>query len=276
MSRSAELSGVDLARVALRAAREAAKKPGARAAKSKPRGTRTVRRDGRAPMGLGEAFTALMAERGWDIPAAGAGLCERWAALAPDLAEHVAAVGYDAERGELTLRPDSPTWATKARLETSRIITDANRSVCTDAVRRVRVLSPGPLPAPSAAVEPDPVGAPVPQGPVRTRETAAAGYRRALEAHQQAHMRRQPDPAIAEAAKRQTRVLRELSQRVFPDPQELADEHPAPIDTAVIQRRRAAEAVRLRALHRARAERAGLAQLPAQVRKPTSSPDQTG
>ncbi|MFF1779857.1 DciA family protein [Streptomyces virginiae] len=174
MSQTPPPSGVDLARVALRAAREAAKRNGARTAKSKSRPARTVRRDGRAPMGLGEAFTALMAERGWDLPAAGAGLCERWAALAPDLAEHVAAVGYDAERGELRLRPDSTTWATKARLEAPRIIADANRSARTDAVRTVRVLSPGPLPAPSAAADRDPVRTLVPKGPVRTRETAAA------------------------------------------------------------------------------------------------------
>ncbi|WP_051810233.1 DciA family protein [Streptomyces sp. NRRL S-378] len=188
MSQTPQPSGVDLARVALRAAREAAKKTGARTAKSRPHGTRVVRRDGRAPMGLGEAFTALMAERGWDLPAAGTGLCERWAALAPDLAEHVAAVGYDAERGELTLRPDSTAWATKARLEASRIVADPNRSARTEAVRTVRVLSPGPLPSPGAAADPDPVRIPVPQGPVRTRESAAAGYRRASEAHQQVHM----------------------------------------------------------------------------------------
>ncbi|MFE5560261.1 hypothetical protein [Streptomyces sp. NPDC056544] len=99
MSQTLQPSGVDLARVALRAAREAAKKTGVRTAKSKPRPARTVRREGRAPMGLGEAFNALMAERGWDLPTSGAGLCERWEAVAPDLADHVAAVGYDAERG---------------------------------------------------------------------------------------------------------------------------------------------------------------------------------
>ncbi|WP_214957498.1 hypothetical protein [Streptomyces sp. ISL-43] len=33
--------------------------------------------------------------------AGGAGQCERWAALAPDLAGHLAAVGYDAERATL-------------------------------------------------------------------------------------------------------------------------------------------------------------------------------
>ncbi|WP_406739555.1 hypothetical protein OG365_40515 (plasmid) [Streptomyces sp. NBC_00853] len=43
MSQTHEISGVDLARVALRAAREAAKKNGARTPKSKPRLARTVR-----------------------------------------------------------------------------------------------------------------------------------------------------------------------------------------------------------------------------------------
>ncbi|MFD3781598.1 DciA family protein [Streptomyces sp. NPDC058612] len=269
-------SGVDLARVALRAAREAAKKNGARTAKSKPRVTRTVRRDGRAPMGLGEAFTALMAERGWDIPTAGAGLCERWAALAPDLAQHVAAIGYDAERGELTLRPDSTTWATKTRLEAPRIIADANRSARTDAVRTVRVLSPSPLPAPSAAVDPDPARTPVPQGPVRTRETAAAGYHRALEAHQQVHTQRQPDPAIAAAVERQSRVLREASRRAFPESEAARDDQPAPIDSALAQRRRDAEAVRQSALNRTQAERAGLAQLPVRVQTAPPPLAQTG
>ncbi|MFB7784028.1 DciA family protein [Streptomyces vinaceus] len=88
-------------------------------------------------MGLSE-FTALMADRGWELPTAGAGLCERWAAVAPDLAQHVAAVGYDAQRGELTLRPDSTAWAAKARLEVQRLIADAHRSVRTEAVRTVR------------------------------------------------------------------------------------------------------------------------------------------
>ncbi|MFE6270448.1 DciA family protein [Streptomyces goshikiensis] len=249
-------SGVDLARVALRAAREAAKKNGARTAKSKPQPARTLRRDGRAPMGLGEALTALVAERGWDLPAAGADLCERWTALAPDLADHVAAVRYDAERGELTLCPDSTTWATKARLEASRIIADANRSTRTGAVRTVRVLSPGPLPASSAAADPDAVGTPVQEGPVRTRETAATGYHRALAAHQQAHTRRQPDPAIAAAVERQNQVLRDASRRAFPEPEEAGIDQPALIDAPLAQRRRDAEAVRRSALHRARVERA--------------------
>jgi hypothetical protein len=57
------MSGVDLARVALRAAQEAAKNNGSgRTAKPKRR-TRVVRGDGRDPMGLGDTIGALITER---------------------------------------------------------------------------------------------------------------------------------------------------------------------------------------------------------------------
>ncbi|MFF3129506.1 hypothetical protein ACFVRD_46695 [Streptomyces sp. NPDC057908] len=59
-----EVSGVDLARVALRSAMEAARKNGGgRTAKQKPRPVHTVRHDGREPMGLGAAIGALVTER---------------------------------------------------------------------------------------------------------------------------------------------------------------------------------------------------------------------
>ncbi|MCA1222181.1 hypothetical protein [Streptomyces sp. 8L] len=51
-----ELSGVDLARQALIAAREAAKKNGATQTKKPKRRTAVVRRDGREPLGLGAAI----------------------------------------------------------------------------------------------------------------------------------------------------------------------------------------------------------------------------
>lgn len=53
------VSGVDLARVALRAALEAARKNGGRTAKAKPRPTSlVVRHGGREPLGLDAAMTA--------------------------------------------------------------------------------------------------------------------------------------------------------------------------------------------------------------------------
>lgn len=110
-----EVSGVDLARVALRAAMEAARaNGGGQKAKAKPRVIRTVRRDGREPMGLGAAIGALVTERAWELPAAGATLRERWTAIAPELAGHVAAVSYDADSRRLTVCPESAAWATKA------------------------------------------------------------------------------------------------------------------------------------------------------------------
>ncbi|MGW1711595.1 hypothetical protein ACWCP8_40875 [Streptomyces sp. NPDC002206] len=67
-----ESSGVDLARVALRAAMEQARKNGGgQKAKQKLRPVRTVRRDRHEPMGLGAAIGALVTERAWELPAAG-------------------------------------------------------------------------------------------------------------------------------------------------------------------------------------------------------------
>ncbi|MEU6444970.1 DciA family protein [Streptomyces sp. NPDC047046] len=67
---------------------------------------------GSSQWGLGAASGALVTERAWELPAAGATLRERWAAIAPELAGHVAAVSYDADSGRLTVCPESAAWAT--------------------------------------------------------------------------------------------------------------------------------------------------------------------
>jgi hypothetical protein len=75
--------------------KEAARENGSsQKAKQKPQPVRTVRRDGRAPMGLGAAIGALVTGRPWELPAAGATLRERSAAIAPELAGHVVAVAF--------------------------------------------------------------------------------------------------------------------------------------------------------------------------------------
>lgn len=63
MSTVPEMSGVDLARRALLAALEAARKNGAARQKPKRRTGTAVRRDGREPLGLGAAITMMMTER---------------------------------------------------------------------------------------------------------------------------------------------------------------------------------------------------------------------
>lgn len=73
-----ELSGVDLARVALRQAKEAAKKRGDSEAHTPRRPQQTaVRRDGREPSGFAAVLQGLMADRAWEVPAAGGTVLDR-------------------------------------------------------------------------------------------------------------------------------------------------------------------------------------------------------
>ncbi|MEU3657633.1 DciA family protein [Streptomyces sp. NPDC032161] len=160
----------------------------------KARGAQTVRavhRDGGEPLDLATALGTPAAERAWKLPAAGATLRERWTAIAADPTGHVAAVAFDADAGRLAPRPESAAWATKTRLEQARVIAAANASAGRTVVRTLRIpapapgLVPGPGPGPvPTVVEPAPAAAPA--GPVRTRESASAGYHRALAAHCQA------------------------------------------------------------------------------------------
>jgi len=250
------MSGVDLARVALRAAMaQARQNGGGQKAKSKPRPVPAHRTDGREPMGLGAAIGALVTERAWELPAAGATLRDRWAAIAPELAGHVAAVSYDADSGQLTVCPESPAWATKARLEQARVVAATNASAGRTVVRGLRILAPGsvPTPAPDDGV----VKAPeAPKGPAKTRESASDGYHRALAAHQQAAPPRLADPDITEAVERQTRAMRELSRRAFPEPQAMPDDVLAALAAVRARRRRESETSHAAALRKAREDRA--------------------
>ncbi|MFM9812825.1 DciA family protein [Streptomyces scabiei] len=254
-----ELSGADLARVALHAAREAARKRGdteTRMPRRRP-DRRVVKRDGREPSGFASVLAGLMAERAWAIPAAGGSVLDQWpdiaAAVSSRLPDHVQAVAFHPETGQLDLRPDSPAYATQLRLISAKIIATANQTVGTDIVRGVRVLAVGAAPAPRVT---EPVPAAATQTPVKTRDMASPGYQQALTAHQAVAPARHVDPGIAEAVERQTRALRELSRRAFPEPEASSDDPPAPIEAARVQRRRESEATRALALRRARAERA--------------------
>ncbi|MEU3407517.1 DciA family protein [Streptomyces sp. NPDC006670] len=269
MAAANQLSGVDLARVALHQAREAAKARGASSgARKARRSVRTAasRPNGREVTGFGAVLQGLMADRAWDVPTAGGSILDQWpdiaAAVSPHLAAHVTAAAFHTETGQLDLRPDSPAYATQLRLLTARIIAVANETVGTQAVRIIRVLAGGQttVPEPRLAASASSAAA-VPEAPVRTRNMAPAGFHRALAAHRAVPRTRGGPLDIAQAAARQARVLRELSQRAFPDPQEHADDQPTPIDTSVQQRRREFAATETAALHRARAERSGTALL---------------
>ncbi|MFJ8546291.1 DciA family protein [Streptomyces sp. NPDC093586] len=247
---STEPSGVDLARQALVAAREAAKKNGGAQTKKPKRRTGTVvRRDGCEPLGLGAVIGMMMTERGMVAPAAGGGVLAQFddilAAAAPELAGHVQAVGFDADTGRLDVTPDAPAYGTQLRWSAPKLIAAANEKVQGSHVRTLHVLAPaagkaGPVTA-AADLDRQPAA---PAGPVRTRETASDGYRRALAAHQAVAPPSRIDPSIAEVVEWQTAAMRALSLRAFPEPEAMADDQPAPIEQAHTERQRQADVSR--------------------------------
>ncbi|MFF3735188.1 DciA family protein [Streptomyces sp. NPDC002476] len=218
MTTESELSGVDLARQALVAAREAAKKNGATTKKPKLRTGTAVRRGGREPLGLGAAISMMMTERGLVAPAAGGTLLNRWetvlASAAPELASHVQAVGFDADTGRLDVVPESPAYGTKLRWIAPKLIAAATTAVPTANVRTLNILRPSPGKTSPTATGTVPQAVPRTPAPAARPEQAQPGHRHpgylaALAAHHTAGGTRETGliPRIREAADRQTQAL---------------------------------------------------------------------
>ncbi|WP_240676877.1 DciA family protein [Actinacidiphila soli] len=146
MTTKAEPSGVDLARQALFAAREAAKNNGSGHKEKPRRRTHVARRDGRDPFGLGEAITAMMTERAWATPAAGGDVLAQFdsiiAAAAPELAGHIQAVKFAPDTGQLDIVPEAPAYGTTLRWTAPKLIAQANQQVKGTAVHTIHVLPP--------------------------------------------------------------------------------------------------------------------------------------
>ncbi|MGW8985154.1 DciA family protein [Streptomyces parvus] len=259
-----ELSGADLARIALNQAREAAKKRGASKARAPRRHqTRTVRRDGREPSGFAAVLQHLMTDRAWSLPPAGGTVLERWpdiaTTIAPQLADHVQALTFHPETGQLDLLPESPAYATQLRLISARIITAANEITGNGTVRTIRVLPPGTAPADRPARPAPP--APAPQAaPVAARKAVPDGYREAIAAHRATWTRQQhTNPRIRAAAERQLRERLREPEEHFADGRQALEELRA--KAGAQQRVRRSDVSRARALQRLATERAGLASI---------------
>ncbi|MFF3263677.1 DUF721 domain-containing protein [Streptomyces sp. NPDC002932] len=146
-----EASGVDLARVALRAAKEQARARGAAAQQKKQArrggGLRSgARADGRDPLPLGAAINRLITERGWEAPAAVGGVMGRWPQIVgDDLANHCVPLRYDEDPDErvLTVQCDSTAWATQLRLLAPQLVARLNADLGHGTVRMIKVLGPG-------------------------------------------------------------------------------------------------------------------------------------
>lgn len=142
-------SGLDLARVALRAAKERARERGADIRQRQQvwsgAGPRSgARRDGRDPMLLGMALERLKTERGWEMPMAVGGVAGRW----PDIvgeknAEHWQPDGYDEESRVLAVRCDEAAWATELRRLAPTLVRRLNEELGQGTVRAIKVIPPG-------------------------------------------------------------------------------------------------------------------------------------
>ncbi|HBF83904.1 MAG TPA: DUF721 domain-containing protein [Streptomyces sp.] len=267
-----EPSGVDLARQALIAAREAARKNGATSKKPKRRTTTVVRRDGREPLGLGSAVNRMMTERGMVAPAAGGSVLASFdtilAAVVPELAGRVKAVVFDAEAGRLDVVPDVPACGTQLRWSAPKLIAVANERVSGANVRALHVLAPAPVnagPAPAVAE----VAAPQPTATVAPvqRPAPPEGYREAIAAHRAAWARQQhTNPEVQAAAERQLRDRIREPEEHFANGRQALEE--LRTKAAAQQQVRPSDVSRARALQRLAAEREGLTTL-----TPTSAPN---
>ncbi|MER7048881.1 DUF721 domain-containing protein [Streptomyces jumonjinensis] len=196
----------------------------------------------------------MMTERGMVAPAAGGSVLACFdailAAVVPELTGRARSVAFDADTGRLDVVPDAPPCGTKLRWNAPKLIVAANERVPNANVRALHVLAPVPMRA-----SPDPVTQPAaPDVPVE-RRTLSDGYRRAVEAHRQAAQPSRVDPGIAAAVERQTKAMRELSRRAFPEPDVVADDAPTAIEQARVQRRRQAAATEAAALRRGHSHR---------------------
>ncbi|MCX4784450.1 DciA family protein [Streptomyces sp. NBC_01264] len=258
----APASGVDLARQALAAARAAAQQRGDR-----PSGSRKAQRsrparqqDGREPIGFAALLTNLVADRAWELPAAGASLTDQWQSIATDLTGYLALAGYDADSGELAVRPISSAYATAARLRTPQLIAAANEAMGNaTAVRTIRILPPGSAPVFAPARTADSVNTPPQPAPARLQEhyQAPVGYRDAIAAHRRARTSRPVDPLHQAAVEGQIR-------NAWREPEHLFAEGQAELARLLAQANRESERrfSHTLAVARAQAEKAGLTQLP--------------
>ncbi|MEU7163403.1 DciA family protein [Streptomyces morookaense] len=143
-----EPSGVDLARVALRAAKEQARARGNAAQQKKQArrgGLRSgARADGRDPLPLGAAINRLITERGWETPAAVGGVMGRWPQIVgPEVALHCEPQKYDEDERVLTVQCDSTAWATQLRLLAPQLVARLNADLGQGTVKMIKVLGPG-------------------------------------------------------------------------------------------------------------------------------------
>ncbi|MER5200526.1 DUF721 domain-containing protein [Streptomyces sp. NPDC002755] len=148
-------SGLDLAMVALRRAREDARLY--RFTDQAPSARRRRVRGRTPPVHVGQALLDVFAVIASPLPA--------WSVVAGPMARHVYPTDFDADSGTLTLTSSSAAWLTNVRLLADALVRKLNEELGPVTVRRLRLLkldpSAGPPPPPaSASIVPRPLWPP--------------------------------------------------------------------------------------------------------------------
>ena len=138
-------------------------------------------------MGLGDLTNGLLGN--WKPSMNGAQAVIRWTDYAGQAAALASPERYDAETGTLHIRPVSPAAAAALRWQANQLATAANTALGTEAVRHIRVLTPGPArtttPPALENEQPEPTTTERPQ--VRTELPAVVRTARQAMREQRAH-----------------------------------------------------------------------------------------
>ncbi|WP_307867954.1 DciA family protein [Umezawaea beigongshangensis] len=143
------MTGSDLARAALEAARASAKSRGRQPGRRVGGGPVRRRRrswsgagpDDRDPQPLGRLASRLAADRGWAERLAGGQVFGRWAKLVgEEVAEHAKPIALS--DGELTVQAESTAWATQLRLLQRQLLVRIAAGVGDGVVKRLKVQGP--------------------------------------------------------------------------------------------------------------------------------------
>ncbi|MFF2571154.1 DciA family protein [Streptomyces sp. NPDC058084] len=237
-------SGADLARIALRQAKESARRKGTTTAKPR-RSVRHARGDGRDPLALGSVMQRWLVDNGWQEAADGGTLINRWPAIiGEERAAHWKAVRFDEATKTLTVLCESDSWARMLSLVSRQIVADVNQAMKGTPLQAIQVrkgVHRGAPPVPAAVADPSPAPA------TRSHPAGAAPSSRYLEVRDRLRTAKADRDAAVEP---RTRLI---ADRIQADPNDHAEARYL-LDDLEQQTARAADVER-RALLRSRQER---------------------
>lgn len=143
--KGAEKKGIDLARAALMQARAQARSKHEKQQERRD-GRRGLRRSGsgpddRDPQPLRRVMGRMIAERGWQTPAAVHGVIGRWPEIVgPGIAAHCVPEKF--EEGRLVVRTDSDNYATHVRWLAPKLLARINQELGDGTVTYIEVRGP--------------------------------------------------------------------------------------------------------------------------------------